>query len=173
LREPPSREVIGVRKKGFTLLELIISITVFAIILTIITSSLKRAVDLHTSVFINHSAFFEASLGMDFFEKQIRNAKKIIIPKSDEEKNLKVLTVVSDVEHVFWLNKNVADTSPRYMRLEYGGAANRLANYIKDVVVSYDENTKILTVSIIPDPQKNVEILTRRFDVDYAEVVYN
>jgi hypothetical protein len=109
---------------------------------------------------------------MDFFEKQIRNASKIIIPKSAEEKKLKVLTVVSDEEHVFWLNKNAPDTSPRYMRLEYGGAANRLANFIKDVVVSYDENTKILSVSIIPDPPKNVEILTRRFDVDYAEVVY-
>jgi hypothetical protein len=157
-------------KKGFTLLETVISVAAYALILTVISLSLKRAADLYTDVFSNYSAFFNVSLGMDFFEKQIRTAKKIIIPLSSGEKKL---TVVSDVEHHFWLNANAPPSSNRYMRLEFGGQANRLAYFVKNVEISFDVYKKILTVAIIPDPEKNLETLTREFDVSYIEVVYN
>ena len=164
--------IIFQMKKGFTILETVISIAALTIILTVALASLKRAADLYTDVFANYSAFFDISLGMDFFEKQIRTARKIVIPVTPGEIRLTIYNYSNPDTHHFWLNGEANETSSRYKRLEYGGQANRLAYFVEDVEITFDAERKILTVAIIPDPVKNLETLTREFDVSYIEVVY-
>lgn len=136
-------------KKGFTIIESIIAISIFFIIINVATNLLVYSSNVANSIFNNAELLESANTCMDFIQIQVRTADEIQLTTLPDDSLVKLNLNKYNEIGVFSFNfyKNSSPTSVHYERLEFGD--QELRKYIKDIKVIIDKERKILKIKII------------------------
>lgn len=169
------------RKSGFTLLELVVAMSVWMIFMAGVTYFVWHTSRSSSVIMVRQNAFENARVAVDMLAVNLQMADDIVL-RTDPDGMLRYLSVnqicPQGSEHFynFRYNRDLSAAATRFQRLEMGGgtgirrAYNEIARYLSEVrlVVSADRQLIHITVTASAGLEEPIT-LGSAVDIRYKE----